>query len=34
MSAVKIAADALEVMRKAGTPLQFVYAYKRTEACS
>ena len=32
MSAVTIAADGLEVMGKAGTPPQFVYAYKRTEA--
>lgn len=30
MSAVKVEADVLEVMRKAGTPPQIAYAYKRT----
>src|SRR5262249_13834915 len=30
MSAVKIEADVLEAMRKAGTPPQIAYAYKRT----
>jgi hypothetical protein len=30
MSAVKIEAETLEAMRKAGTPPQIVYAYKRT----
>jgi hypothetical protein len=31
MSAVKVEADVLEAMRKAGTSTQIVYAYKRTE---
>ena len=30
MSAVKVQADVLEAMRKAGTPPQIAYAYKRT----
>jgi hypothetical protein len=30
MSAVKVEAERLEAMRKAGTPPQIVYAYKRT----
>ncbi|HEY7084536.1 MAG TPA: hypothetical protein VH519_06940 [Hyphomicrobiaceae bacterium] len=30
MSAVKVEAETIEAMRKAGTPPQFIYAYKRT----
>ena len=30
MSAVEVEADVVEAMRKAGTPLQIIYAYKRT----
>ena len=30
MSAAKVEADVVEAMRKAGTPAQIIYAYKRT----
>jgi hypothetical protein len=30
MSAVKVEADVVDAMRKAGTPPQIIYAYKRT----